>query len=139
MINEGLHYRASRDWGELVGFSREARREINIRGIEFYRDFAREYASPDTPMLVGGVIGPRGDAYNNGRMPDAAAMPVVSLFFVSRGGRLKDGETLEEAISRVDSATGYAPEYYMINCTPDRVRTRPDARCLDRTPGRFHA
>jgi hypothetical protein len=31
MINEGLHYRASRDWGELVGYSREALREINIR------------------------------------------------------------------------------------------------------------
>src|SRR6185369_10356458 len=72
MINEGLHYRASRDWGELVGLSREALEEINIRGIEFYRDFAREYASPDTPMVVGGVIGPRGDAYNTGRMPDAA-------------------------------------------------------------------
>jgi homocysteine S-methyltransferase len=72
MINEGLHYRASRDWGELVGFSREAIKEINVRGIEFYRDFAREYASPDTPMLVGGVIGPRGDAYNVGRIPDAA-------------------------------------------------------------------
>lgn len=159
MINEGLHYRASRDWGELVGYSREALEEINIRGIEFYRAFAREYSSPETPMLVGGVIGPRGDAYNIGRMPDAAeaedyhseqvmtfraagadqvtamtfssveeaiglaraaksaGLPVVISFFVARGGRLKGGETLEEAISRVDSATGSAPAYYMINCT----------------------
>ena len=72
VINEGLHYRASRDWGELIGFSREGLEEINIRGIEFYRDFAREYESPETPMIVGGVIGPRGDAYNVGRIPDAA-------------------------------------------------------------------
>jgi homocysteine S-methyltransferase len=72
VINEGLHYRASRDWGKLIGFSREALEEINIRGIEFYRDFAREYASPETPMLVGGAIGPRGDAYNVGRTPDAS-------------------------------------------------------------------
>ncbi|CAN5176853.1 hypothetical protein BH10PSE17_BH10PSE17_05820 [soil metagenome] len=72
MINEGLHYRASRDWGDLIGLSREALAEINIRGIEFYRDFAREYGSPDTPMLVGGAIGPRGDAYNVGRTPDEA-------------------------------------------------------------------
>ena len=28
VINEGLHYRASRDWGELPGFSREALEEI---------------------------------------------------------------------------------------------------------------
>jgi S-methylmethionine-dependent homocysteine/selenocysteine methylase len=159
VINEGLHYRASRDWGELIGFSREGLEEINLRGIEFYRDFAREYGSPETPMRVGGVIGPRGDAYNVGRTPDAAeaedyhaeqigtfrkagadlvtamtfssveeaiglaraakaaGMPVVVSFFVAPGGRLRGGETLEEAITRVDAATGRAPAYYMINCT----------------------
>jgi homocysteine S-methyltransferase len=110
-------------------------------------------------MLVGGVIGPRGDAYNVGRVPDAAesedyhaeqiltfrdagadqvtamtfssvqeaiglaraaksaGMPVVISFLVARGGRLKGGETMEQAIALVDSATGHAPEYYMINCT----------------------
>ncbi len=159
VINEGLHYRASRDWGELIGYSREALEEINIRGIEFYRDFAREYASSDTPMPVGGVIGPRGDAYNVGRTPDVAEaedyhseqilmfrkagadhitamtfssveeaiglaraaksanMPVVVSFILPNGGRLSGGETLEDAIGRVDAATGNAPEYYMTNCT----------------------
>ncbi len=159
VINEGLHYRASRDWGALTGFSREGLEEINIRGIEFYKDFAREYGSAGAPMLVGGAIGPRGDAYNIGRTPDAAEaedyhaeqiesfrkagadhvtamtfssveeaiglaraakaaeMPVVISFIVARGGRLMGGETMEEAISRVDAATGSAPVYYMINCT----------------------
>jgi homocysteine S-methyltransferase len=159
VINEGLHYRASRDWGELTGFSREALEEINIRGVEFYRDFVREYASPDTPMLIGGAIGPRGDAYKVGRTPDAAEaedyhseqiltfrkagadhvtamtfssveeaiglaraaksanMPVIVSFIAPNAGRLSGGETLEEAINRVDAATGNAPKYYMINCT----------------------
>ena len=159
VINEGLHYRASRDWGALTGFSREGLEEINIRGIEFYKEFAREYGSTGEPMLVGGAIGPRGDAYNIGRTPDAAEaedyhaeqiesfrkagadhvtamtfssveeaiglaraakaaeMPVVISFIVARGGRLMGGETMEEAISRVDAATGSAPVYYMINCT----------------------
>ena len=159
VINEGLHYRASRDWGDLIGFSREALEEINIRGIDFYKDFATEYGSPETPMIVGGVIGPRGDAYNVGRLPDSteaedyhseqiltfkkagadvvtamtfssveeaigvaraarsAEMPVVISFLVAKGGKLKDGESLEEAISRVDLATDSAPAYYMINCT----------------------
>ena len=69
---EGLHYRASRDWGELIGYSKEGLKEINIRGIEFYRDLANEYETDENPMLVGGVIGPRGDAYDVGRTPDAA-------------------------------------------------------------------
>jgi homocysteine S-methyltransferase len=159
VINEGLHYRASRDWGELIGFSREALEEINFRGIEFYKDFAREYQCDDTPMVVGGVIGPKGDAYNLGKMPDAheaedyhseqiltfkkagadqvtaatfssveeatglaraakaAGMPVVISFFVAKGGKLKGGETIEEAIASVDAATDNSPAYYMINCT----------------------
>lgn len=72
VINEGLHYRASRDWGELIGYSREGLEEINIRGIEFYKKFVREYDTPESPMIVGGVIGPRGDAYDVGRVPNAA-------------------------------------------------------------------
>ena len=146
VINEGLHYRASRDWGELIGFSKEALEDINIRGIEFYRELGREYDSPDTPMLVGGVIGPRGDAYNVGRTPDAAeaedyhseqiltfssvqeaiglvraakaaGMPVIVSFIAANGGRLQGGETLQQAITLVDAATGSGPDYYMINCT----------------------
>lgn len=53
VINEGLHYRASRDWGTLIGYSPQALEEINIRGIEFYRAIAREYHSPETPMQAG--------------------------------------------------------------------------------------
>ena len=71
VINEGLHYRASRDWGELTGYSREGLAELNIRGVEFYRDIARGYDSPATPMLVAGAIGPRGDAYETGCVPEA--------------------------------------------------------------------
>ena len=72
VINEGLHYRASRDWGNLIGFSRDALAEINIRGIEFYKNFAREYNDDATPMVVGGCIGPRGDAYDTGRVETRA-------------------------------------------------------------------
>ena len=72
ILAEGLHYRASRDWGELIGYSPDSLAEINIRGIEFYKDLAREYESNDNPMPIGGVIGPRGDAYEIGRTPEAA-------------------------------------------------------------------
>jgi S-methylmethionine-dependent homocysteine/selenocysteine methylase len=47
----------------------------------------------------------------------AAAMPVVVSFLLNIGGRLKGGETLEEAITRVDQATGGGPAYVMINCS----------------------
>ena len=72
IIAEGLHYRASRDWGELLGYSPEGLAEINIRGVEFYKDLAKEYESNTNPMPIGGVIGPRGDAYETGRTPEVA-------------------------------------------------------------------
>ena len=71
-VLDGLHYRASRDWGELLGYSREGLAEVVIQGIEFYNDLAREYETDDSPMPVSGVVGPRGDAYSVGRMMDAA-------------------------------------------------------------------
>ena len=70
-LTEGVHYRASRDWGELMGYSTEALKEANFKGVEFCRDLAREYETPDCPVVLCASIGPRGDAYNTGRTPDA--------------------------------------------------------------------
>jgi len=45
-----------------------------------------------------------------------AGVPGVISFTVELDARLITGETLAEAIARVDEATGAAPAYYMINC-----------------------
>ncbi len=59
----GLDYRASADWGELLGYSREGLREMQLRAIQFLRDLARPYAGEIPQILISGVVGPRGDAY----------------------------------------------------------------------------
>jgi S-methylmethionine-dependent homocysteine/selenocysteine methylase len=66
MIAEGIHYRASGDWGDLTGYSRQDLAKINAEGVDLYHELAREYDRPDTPVVVGGCIGPRGDAYEQG-------------------------------------------------------------------------
>lgn len=70
-ILDGVHYRTSKDWGELLGYSRAGLEEVIIQGIEFYKDLAREYATDDSPMPISGVVGPRGDAYSVGRVMNA--------------------------------------------------------------------
>jgi len=50
------------------------------------------------------------------RAARAFEMPVVISFTVETDGKLPTGEPLNNAIARVDSATGGAPAYYMINC-----------------------
>ena len=59
----GLDYRASPDWGELLGYSPEGLAEANLQSIEFIREIANEYASEIPGILVQGLVGPRGDAY----------------------------------------------------------------------------
>ncbi len=70
-ILDGVHYRTSRDWGELLGYSKQGLKEVVIQGIEFYKDLARQYQTADSPMPVSGVVGPRGDAYKVGRIMSA--------------------------------------------------------------------
>ena len=43
-------------------------------------------------------------------------MPAVISFTVETDGRLPSGETLKDAIEKVDTVTDNAPAYYMINC-----------------------
>ena len=59
----GIDYRASSDWGKLLGYSKEGLKEIQIRCIEFLRDLAKPYQGQISEILFSGVIGPRGDAY----------------------------------------------------------------------------
>jgi homocysteine S-methyltransferase len=43
-------------------------------------------------------------------------LPVVIAFTVETDGKLPSGETLGDAIQRVDAETDGAPAYYMVNC-----------------------
>jgi homocysteine S-methyltransferase len=63
----GLDYRASPDWAEKLGYSRETLREAQLRSIDFLREAAKPFAGQLPDILIAGVIGPRGDAYKLNR------------------------------------------------------------------------
>jgi S-methylmethionine-dependent homocysteine/selenocysteine methylase len=50
------------------------------------------------------------------RAAKSAGMPVVISFTVETDGKLPSGQTLKEAIEKVDKKTDNTPVYYMINC-----------------------
>jgi S-methylmethionine-dependent homocysteine/selenocysteine methylase len=68
----GLDYRASPDWGELLGYSRDGLAEMQHRSIEFLRNVARPYSDQISEILFAGVVGPRGDAYSLNKTITAA-------------------------------------------------------------------
>jgi len=63
----GLDYRASPDWASKLGISRDGLAELQLRSIEFLRDVAGPFERQISQILIAGVVGPRGDAYDQNR------------------------------------------------------------------------
>jgi len=63
LILESPTWRASRDWGEKLGYDRARLASANRKGVALMQELRAEYEAPGSPMLVSGNIGPRGDGY----------------------------------------------------------------------------
>ncbi|WP_346908105.1 homocysteine S-methyltransferase family protein [uncultured Roseibium sp.] len=62
-ILESATWRANPDWAEQLGYSDVALEAANRESIEMLRELAEEYRMVDSPFLISGCIGPRGDGY----------------------------------------------------------------------------
>ena len=63
LILEAPTWRASRDWGNRLGYSPVQLRSINERAILMLAEIRDAYANSDSPIVISGCIGPRSDAY----------------------------------------------------------------------------
>lgn len=158
LILESATWRANSDWGKKLGYTADALVRANSRAICLLEEIRAEYETCDTPVVISGCVGPRGDGYVPGgkmseqeaeayhrgqidvftdtvadlvtaitmnyaeeaigvtRAAERANMPVVISFTVETDGKLPTGQSLVEAIERVDDATSSYPAYFMINC-----------------------
>ena len=129
-------WRASPDWGERLGYSRERLAELNRRGVELLEGLRAETAG-DPPLLISGCIGPRGDGYVVGEQlsPDEAERyhSFQADVFAGTGADAVSALTLtyaDEAVGIVRAVhktglpvvvsftveTGGAAAYFMLNC-----------------------
>lgn len=67
LILESPTWRASADWGKRQGYSAAALADVNRRAIALLQLTRTSYATLDTPIVISGCLGPRGDGYS----PDA--------------------------------------------------------------------
>jgi len=151
-------WRASSDWMPQLGHQVHEVDDFNKKAVALMQELRQEFQTADTPMVISGAIGPRGDGYTPGvqmtvdeacdyHLPQARALaeggadllsaitmnyiaeaigivqaakqvglPTVIGFTTELDGQLPDGDTLEEAILRVDRETDGEPAYYMVNC-----------------------
>jgi S-methylmethionine-dependent homocysteine/selenocysteine methylase len=63
-ILEAPTWRASTDWGDKLGYSRDDIAAVNRDAIRFMLDLRDIHESAGTTMVVSGCVGPRGDGYD---------------------------------------------------------------------------
>lgn len=157
-ILEAVTWRASIDWAEKLGYSKQGLDEILHKAVEFLAPYRKQYENVDSKFVISSAIGPRGDGYiaeNIMTMNEAedyhsahietlaktdtdmltaftlnyaeeaigiarAAknfnLPVVLAFTLETDGKLPTGQSLKDAIQRVEDDTDNYPIYYKINC-----------------------
>ena len=143
-VLESPTWRASRDWGQKIGYSPIDINAFNWLAISLLEDIRNEYETEASSMVISGCIGSRGDGYNPAelmneleaehyhaeqiatfaetnadlvtamtityaeeaigicRAAQKANIPVVISFTVETDGKLPTGESLADAIARVD-------------------------------------
>ncbi len=62
-VLESATWRANPDWAERIGYDREALADINRRSIGLLAELRARHETAQTPIVISGNIGPRGDGY----------------------------------------------------------------------------
>ena len=68
LILETATWRASSDWAEGLGLSHDELGRLNREAVASLIALRDETATADSPIVVSGCIGPRGDGYDPGRI-----------------------------------------------------------------------
>ena len=138
MLLGGLDYRASGDWGTLLGYSPDGLVEMQTRCIAFLREIRDEYRDSVPDTLVSAILGPRGDAYNLNRTitaGEAEAYHAAQLEVAKAAGadhRLRRN-VQQRARSRRRSTSGAGPpscpsRVYLTLDSSSRLRSGPSLR-----------
>lgn len=63
IVLESATWRANADWGYKLGYAADELMAMNHRAIALLHDIRREYATTQSPIVISGCVGPRGDGY----------------------------------------------------------------------------
>lgn len=72
LILESATWRASLDWGRRLGYSAAELVHVNRRAITMLEVIRADVATRETPVVISGCVGPRGDGYVADRVMTAA-------------------------------------------------------------------
>lgn len=97
--------------GYLVGSTMSPSESARYHALQ-----ARAFADAGADMISAVTMTYAEEAIGITRAGAAVGLPTVISFTVETDGRLPSGQTIGDAIARVDDATNGGPAHYMINC-----------------------
>lgn len=133
----GFDYRASPDWAALLDVDRDGLREVIHRGIGFLRDVSDPYRDRVPHILLGGSIGPRGDAYSRGEPVTADSAEEYHSFQIAclkeAGADIACAHTFNNipeavGVARAARAEGLPLAMYFSLDSSSRLNTGPSLR-----------
>ncbi len=134
----GLDYRASPDWAAKLGYSLDALETMQRRSLDFLRAVAEPFAAQLTGLLISGIVGPRGDAYQLNRTitaEEAEEYHAVQIATLRRAGvdlvsaMTFNGVPEAIGVARAAHAAGLPLGLYLtLDGTTGRLKSGPDLR-----------
>jgi homocysteine S-methyltransferase len=113
-VLESPTWRANPDWAEKLGYSAADLLEANRAALRLMQELRQEFEQPDTPHIISGCLGPRGDGYRPGALMtagEAAAYHAPQIrTYAESGADLVTGVTMNylgEAIGICDAAAAH--------------------------------
>src|SRR5215472_3809740 len=104
-ILESPTWRASSDWGEKLGYTRDGIGGINRRSVDLMLNLRARHASAHTPIVISGCVGPRGDGYDPGIMVTTEEATVYHAHqigvFAEAGADMVTGMTITNATEAI--------------------------------------
>ena len=82
-------WRANADWGDKLGYTPGALDAINRQSVAMAAELRESWATKETPIVVNGVIGPRGDGY---RADARMSAEEAQAFHAAQVESFRDGE-----------------------------------------------
>jgi S-methylmethionine-dependent homocysteine/selenocysteine methylase len=82
----------------------------------YHAEQIRIFREENADLVTAMTLTSADEAIGITRAAQAENIPVVISFTLETDGRLPNGQSLADAIEKVDTATGQGPAYFMINC-----------------------
>jgi len=145
LVLETATWRASTDWADKLGYSAADLAAVHREAVGLLEEVRRDYEDPQTPIVISGCIGPRGDGYNPESYMSAEEAEryhaTQARLFRDSGADLVTAITMtsaDEAIG-VTRAARAADMPVVISLTVETDGRLPSGETLDAAIGRIDA